>query len=401
MTDEPFQPGPDHWAIIRAAASSSGLAVIMLDSLPADGKIPMDADARVQLADHIAAAAVGYYQRGSFSEAEAHCRAALALNRRHEAALALELALLRHSGERSFSDDRVEVDAGRRDPFVVALSYGIAAEPVARRLAASAGETPDGQYVTLDTFAAGYFGWRALDRYPNASPVLTNLAAALSDIGVRIGAQDLLTQALAIEPRDVHALNNLGNLHFNAGRVAEALGLLERAVAESHPEAEARLTDVRAEIDRLESLLAGTSSASERIAALYATGRYVEALDVYASRPTGPNGAWYAAHALLRLARWDEAAELIQTELSAHLSQQLWAAAAYLAAGRLHAAVTIALQVAAADPLLFDAYYLLATIYRQAGDERNEAEAVAALFMVDRLEAAGPRTDPRTEFEPD
>ena len=95
---------------------------------------------------------------------------------------------------------------------------------------------------------------------------------------------------------------------------------------------------------------------------------------------------WLAGHSLLHQRQWKEAAKVFESFSNDEpLMSRMWAATAYKRDGQFARAATLAKSVAQADPLLLDAHYLLADIYRQSGDEQEERLAVASLFMLEKI----------------
>lgn len=388
MTEDSSSPTPGDWALIRAAAAESGMAVIMTDTLPADGTIPLTADVRAQLADAVVRKTIACLHQGDLTQAKAHCRTALTLSRQNETALACELAILRATGARSFSDDYADVDDGKRDSFIVAVSYLFSAEPMASK--AMGLDAPDGgRFVTKDTLAAGYFAWRSIDQHPHASAPLTNLAASLTDMGALIGADEALHRALEIDPFDAHALHNLGCARLREGRVAEASNLLERAKARRHPQAGDLLDEALKQVQEVEAKLADLADQSVAVELLYCLGRHDDVISICfngALDMRNDRTVWLAGQALLHLRRWKEAAKIFESLLSAEsLSNLLWTATAYKRDGQFAHAANLAQAVVRADPLLLDAHYLIADIHRQLGDKQEEQRAIASLFMLEMV----------------
>lgn len=388
MTEDGYSPTADDWALARAMAAESGMVVITTDTLPVGGAIPLTADVRAQLADALARKAIALLQEGDLVQARAHCRAALTQSRRNETALACELAILRAAGTRSFTDNYVDVNNGKRDPFIVSVSYLISAEPIASQATGLA--TPsEGRFVTKDTLAAGYFAWRSIDQHPDVSAPLANLAATLTDMGALIGADEALHRALKINPFDAHALYNLGCARLRERRLAEAADLLQRAKAQGHAKAGNLLEQNREQLQEVEMKLAHAVDLSMAAEFLYCLGRHDDIIDIYLNEAPGIRNSrtiWLTGQALLNRLRFKEAAEVFESLSSAApLSSRLWAAAAYKRDGQFTRAATLGKSVAEADPLLLDAHYLLADIHRQLGDKQEEQRAIVVLFMLETV----------------
>jgi Tfp pilus assembly protein PilF len=387
MTSNPPVP-PDDWLLTMAAAASEGLAVISLDELPRDGGIPNTPESRVQLADAHVRTAIGALHHEDLDQAEEHCRAALALARHYDAALACELAVLRARGMRTFADDRADVERSARDPFIVSVSYLMSAPPPTEL-------TPEdgsrrGLLISNHTLAAGYFIWQAIRVHPAASAPLTNLAAVLHDIGARAGAEDVLHRALEVNPDDAHALHHLGFALLGMDRLADALPLLRRAATLGLPQARDRIDDLAEQVDAAERALAHAADPGTRVELLYRLGRHQELVEAVTGNPSSgrdATSAYLHAYALLHLGRpADAAAAFLACSDFDPLLSHLWAAVAYKAAGRLAEAAELARAIAVKDPILLDAQYLLAEIHRQRGKTESEQRCVAALFMLHLLE---------------
>jgi tetratricopeptide (TPR) repeat protein len=80
-----------------------------------------------------------------------------------------------------------------------------------------------------------------LQKNPVNATFWINRGYALKRLGQSLAAETSYRKALALQPRNAYALNDLGMLYFDTGRFAEAAQLLEQAVAADATYADARL----------------------------------------------------------------------------------------------------------------------------------------------------------------
>jgi tetratricopeptide (TPR) repeat protein len=390
MTQDEQKFTREHWKRIQEAAASSGYAVLSTNKLPEDGRLALSPEMRQSLAEAVARNAMGHLQRGATEKAESFCRTALMLHKQCQPAQACELTLLRIKGKRNCRDDIREVEIGARDPFVVGFSYSIAVEATAASLEAINRSSHSTEHaITVDVLLAGFFYWQATNIHTDASSPLTNLATMLTNMDAIIGSEEVKLRALALNPHDAHAHHNLALGYHRARRFGDALKSMRQASVEGHHQANQKITQLQEDIRTLEKQLQDCGSPEDKAIVLYYLGRYKESyklLSHHSVRLTSET-AFYTAHCLRAMGRFEEAARAFETMAAtgAGVIRKVWAAACYKRCGQLVSAVKMAKQIVREDPLLADAYYLLADSYRLLGEPAQEKSAVQALFKLDKV----------------
>jgi len=72
---------------------------------------------------------------------------------------------------------------------------------------------------------------QAVERAPQSTPLIIDLANKYYDAGRYKDAVRYYQQALALDPKNVSVLTDLGTAHFYSGRPDEAIGLYNRSLA--------------------------------------------------------------------------------------------------------------------------------------------------------------------------
>ncbi len=239
-----------------------------------------------------------------------------------------------------------------------------------------------------------------LERIVAANPgiveALRLLAGAKLALGDGRGAESLLRRALELDPHWAPSLTTLGELLLGAGRAAEAVPLLERAVAGASPDPRAALVLTRyyndsrrpAEVLRVAGPLcasgrADAELAAQHVAAYAALGRQDEAVAGYrrlvAAVPQSPAAAHGLAIALAAANQHDEVVRLTRSLLAAgyrHASLHRLQGRSLNAAGDAAGAEAALRECVQAEPRHIEAHNELAQlVWLRTGDL---AQATAA-----------------------